>query len=108
MTTKIVREYLPVVEYLAKLSSKEQISHLKQIDKSCLRFLIDFIFNVESGHIAIPPELIDKLRKYKKQIKSIIKKGKSIKCRKKEMCSKNFFQNIFIPLLPVLRSLIQK
>ena len=102
---KLLRELIPVVEYLCSLSVKEVTLHIKTLKPKVLEFLIDFLFNIECGHIFIDAEVVDKIRPYKKQMLSLIVKHKSLKKRKEELAQKGIFHKLFIPLLPVLRTL---
>lgn len=104
----LIREYLPVIEYLASLTEIERVAHMKHLEPSCVRFLIDLVLNVECGKCYVPPEIVEKLRKSKRKIRSLVKKNKSFTKRKKELSCKGIFADIYVPLIPVLRSLVNQ
>ena len=103
---RLLKELLPVVEYLCSLPVPDQVEQLGKAKFKLLRFIFDILLNVESGRLRVGPEIIEKLRASQTEIQSLLKRHKSLKQRKKELLAGDTFNQIFVPLMPVLRSLL--
>ena len=96
-----------MLEYLDSLNSKARQNFVKKANVNVIKLLVDVLFNVNIGSIPLDPSVVDKLRKYSRQIKSITTVKKSLAQRRRELISKDlFFLRIFPLLLPALIRLI--
>ena len=102
-----IKQMLPVFEYLCASTVSEQMEHIRCMHSSYIQFLIDLLFNIECGQFAVSPEIVKKLKKQRKTVDSLIKRRKSLKRRREELCCKGVFCSIYVPLLPVLQSFAQ-
>ena len=77
------------------------------MNDNVLKLIIDVLYNINIGTIPLDASLVQRLRKYKKQIKSITVSKKSLARRRQELQAKDLFFTKIIPLLlPVLIRMI--
>lgn len=100
-----LKKHLPLFEYLIALTPSKRASTLQTLKSDVYQFIFDLLFNLNQGVVPVPDLVIEQLRPYKRVIKSLTVKQKSLKQRKKEFLKKDYFSKLFAPLLPVLRNL---
>ena len=106
MASKL-RRVVPVIEYLISINGKTRQKWLKDAHDNVIKLIVDLLHNINIGTIPLEASLIDRLRKYKKQIKSITTPKKSLATRRRELNAKDlFFLRIFPLILPVLLHMV--
>ena len=102
-----LRRAVPLMEYLHSLNTKGRTKFIKNMNDNVLKLIIDVLYNINIGTIPLDASLVQRLRKYKKQIKSITVSKKSLARRRQELQAKDLFFTKIIPLLlPVLIRMI--
>ena len=104
----MVREFIPVFEFLCACSGEEQKSFIHKLEISVIKFLLDLLLNVVCGNIVIDAHIKAELKPYKRQIDFLLKSArknlkKSIKYLNKRPA---LFCSIFQPLISVARDII--
>ena len=97
MKTKI-RNFIPLLEMLQALSAKERNAYIKSSDNQLVKFLSDLLYNINRGGISIDSDTINKLKVYKKDIKTISRKKTALKNRKKYYKKKVFTKLLLVSL----------
>ena len=107
MYTKI-KEIIPLLEYICGLPANEIKPTLQTIKPRMYKFLLDFLLNVMIGKILVAKAVKKVLKQYKKIIASILKKGKSLKRRVRELTEDpGLFRAIFKPLLAAFHKILK-
>ena len=107
MKTKI-RNFIPLLEMLQALSAKERNAYIKSSDNQLVKFLSDLLYNINRGGISIDSDTINKLKVYKKDIKTISRKKTALKNRKKILQKKGFYQAVIGQLIPILIEIVKQ
>ena len=97
-----IKQILPILDFLNSLDKTARIKFLKKSHTNMLKSLIDLIYNINLGNIHMPKVEIERLRKYKTQIKSLCVKKKTISERKKIIIKKDLLGKLLPILIPVL------
>ena len=97
-----LKKIIPLLEYVQSLNRVARTKYLKQVSSGVLKAICNTIFNINNGNIFIPIETINQLRPYKRQIKSICVKKKSLEKRRKELLKSDLFNKIMTHVIPQL------
>lgn len=95
-----LKSFLPLCELILSLSQEERISYLKNISQPFIKFLTYLVYNLLLGSFEISPDEISKLKKYQKNLETLVNKKTSMKIRKKIWGKKNFFVTVIEIILP--------
>lgn len=102
MALNHLKKIIPLLEYLASLDKLDRVKFLKQAGTSIIKVICDIIFNANRGNLDLSPTVVDTLRPYKRQIKSLCVLKKSIEKRRKELMQKDFVGKVLPYLIPPL------
>ena len=102
MALNHLRKIIPLLEHLASLDKPERLKSLKQSGTAIIKVICDIIFNANRGNLDLSPTVVDSLRPYKRQIKSLCVLKKSIETRRKELLRKDFVGKVLPYLIPPL------
>lgn len=102
MALNHLRKITPLLEYLVGMDKSDRVKFLKQAGTSIIKVICDIIFNVNRGNLDLSPTVVDSLRQYKTQIKSLCVLKKSIETRRKELLRKDFVGKVLPHLVPSL------
>ena len=98
-----IKKLLPILEYVVQLKDNPRQKFLTKLNENVLKNIIDLIYNIYIKTISIKPEVVDKLRKYKKYFKSICEPKLAFNKRRQQLLkNKVFFKTIFPLILPQL------
>ena len=97
-----LKKIIPLLEYVQSLNRVARTKYLKQVSAGVLKAICNTIFNINNGNIYIPIETVNQLRPYKRQIKSICVKKKSLEKRRKELIKSDLFNKIMTHVIPQL------
>ena len=102
-----LRRAVPLLEYLDSLNSKARKKFLNNANKKVIETIVDVLHNINIGTIPLDKNMVDRLRLYKENIKSITVAKKSLVRRRRELVDRDvFFKRIFPVLLPALIRII--
>ena len=104
---KLIRKYIPILELINSLSEKEKKNFFKTSNIEIIRFLSDLLYNINSSNIFLEKETLLKLKKFKKDIKTISKKKTTLAQRRKILSKKGFFHGAISPLIKELIILVR-
>ena len=103
---KIIKKYIPVLEFINSLSEGEKKKFFKNSNLEIIKFLSDLLYNLNASNIQFDNEILLKLKKYRKDIQTIAKKKTSLKERRKIFSKKGFFEGVISPLIQDLIKLV--
>ena len=102
-----LRRAVPLLEYLDSLNTKARKKFLTNANKNVIKIIVDVLHNINIGSVPLDKVIVDKLRAYKLNIKSITVPKKSLARRRQELLAKDvFFKRVFPVLLPTLIRII--
>ena len=99
---KRVLEHLPILEYLSKLSPKEQKLMIKGAPKELLFLFSEICLNLIKRNIPLEKNQIIKLRKFENQIISLTQKKHSLGKRRAILHGGSFLKHLIDETLPPL------
>ena len=99
---KRVIDHMPILQYLTKLSSKEQKLLIKGAPKELLLLFSEICLNLLKRNIPLERAQIDKLRKHESQIISLTQKKHSLAKRRTILHGGSFLKNLLDETLPSL------
>ena len=103
-----IKKILPILEFLNSLNKTARVKFLKKSHINLFKSLIDLVYNINLGNIYMPKVEVERLRKYKTQIKNLCAKKKGITERKKIIMKKDLLGKLLPILIPVLLDRISK
>lgn len=104
-----IKEILPFLEYLSKLSSKEQKQFLSTANSKLIRILSNLCYNFNRGYITTDENHIKKLKKYGNLIHVLCKKSHTLRKRKQILQTGGFLPTLLSTIVPLLaQALFQK
>ena len=103
----LVLTHRKLILLLKKLNPCNRRTLLSQLNKEHIQCLSEICSNFLKKHLTINPQIINKLRRYKVEIRNIARKKTSLKKKKSILTSKRG-GNILSIILPLASSLISK
>ena len=93
-----IKKLTPILEYVVQLKDKPRQKFLGKLDENVIKNVIDLIYNIYTKTLSIKPEVVDKLRKYKKYFKNICEPKLSFKKRRHQLLNNKIFLSQFFHL----------
>ena len=106
MASSHLKKIVPILEYIQSLNKVARAKYLKDVGAVILKAIVNVIFNLNRGNFDVPTSTVDSLRRYKRQIKSIVVPKKSLEKRRKELIKGDFFAKIMVHIIPCLLKFI--
>ena len=78
----MVKRYLPVLEYMHKLSRYQQKKFLKNVDANLLKVISEICHNLNRDNLNLSPDDIKALKPYKAEILALCSRRRSISERR--------------------------
>lgn len=105
--SRVVKKNLKMLRALALMKPKEIKEVLKAADKGLIHSVCECAHNLLRGNVKIDSYKKRKLSKYKSILRRLVKKGESVKIKKKYLVQKG--GGVLIPLLlsAVLQTILQ-
>ena len=101
-----MKKHVPLLEYLSKLTSKQQISLIKGAPVELIYVLSEICLNLLKQNLPLSPHLINKLRPYEKSIVRLSQKSYSVKKRKQILTQKGGMLATLLSIVPAIISSI--
>lgn len=105
--SRVVKKNLKMLRVLALMKPKEIVEVLKAADKGLIQSVCECAHNLLRGNVKINSHKKGKLAKYKSILRRLVRKGESVKLKKKYLVQKG--GGVLIPLLlsSVLQTILQ-
>lgn len=106
MVTKLAIKYLPLLKRLSKLSTKRRKEVLKAAPKEFIKAVSEGSFNILKGNVPLTKEKIRKLKRQKRNLKSLASKKTSVRVKKNLLQRGGFLGTLAAVLVPLISSVI--
>ena len=101
-----MRNHVPLLEYLSKLSPRQQISLIKGAPVELIYVFSEICLNLLKENIPLSPHMINKLRPFERSIVKLSQKSHSVKKRKKILVQKGGMLATLLSIVPAIISSI--
>ena len=103
---KQIKPFIPLMELLKSLPSKDCTAYLKNSNSSFIKFLSNLCYNVVLNNLNLPRSLLLELKPYRKVIESLGDKKLSLTARRRILSRPRVFERVFVPLINPLLTLL--
>ena len=101
-----IKKILPFLEYLSKLSSREQKQFLSTANSKLIKILTNLCYNFNRGNITTDENHIKKLKKYGNLIHILCKKSHTLKKKKEILQTGGFLPTLLSTIIPLLAQVL--
>jgi len=110
MMSKRVQKYFPTLKAIARMNEKKKKQYLKTYDPELFRCFVECSQNVLKGNCKLSKLQLRKLRRYKKELRSLARSNNrtSAKSKQKILQRGGFLQALLVPAVATLGGLLMK